>query len=134
MERGRLVSTAAPISPIEWHMLDFAPPPSVNALFYSNHRKTKEYRDWQEYFGWRLAQAKAPSFTGAYVVELVLTRIVRGDVDNRLKALLDTLVKFNVTPDDRHCVSATAKRGRYSEVNMLTIKAHPQKELSLIHI
>ena len=117
-----------PCSPIEWHMLDFAPPPSVNAMFYSNHRKTRKYRDWQEYFGWRLVGAKAPTFTGPYAVELVLTTKVRGDVDNRLKALLDTLVKFNVTPDDKHCASATAKRGRYSEVNILTIKTAPARQ------
>lgn len=120
-------------SPAVWYMLDFEPPPSVNAMFYSNHRKAKRYRDWQEYFGWRLARAKVPTFSGPYQIDLVLTKQVRGDVDNRLKALLDTLVKFGVTPDDKHCVSARAKRAHHSEVNILAITISSATQQERLH-
>ena len=36
---------------------------------------------------------------------------MRGDVDNRLKAIADLLVAMQITPDDAYAVRMTSQRG-----------------------
>jgi Holliday junction resolvase RusA-like endonuclease len=86
-------------------------PPSVNAL-YGNRKngrgpgryKTYAYRDWiRRADAYLIGQKWAlVRFTGPAEVRVRLPSNTRGDVDNRLKAILDYLVRCNLTDDDRH--------------------------------
>lgn len=85
-------------------------PPSTNNLFPSRgtlgggRRKSGEYRQWLTAAGWavklQVPGLVAPLFRGpvAVVVDCGLDR--RGDLDNRLKAPLDLLVRMGVLADD----------------------------------
>lgn len=97
--------------PTEWTAASVPLPPSVNRLYYkSSKAMTTEYRNWRKAFSWLLFQQKAPKFEGPFKVEVVLPAKMRGDADNRLKGILDGLVENRVTPDDKHCVEATARK------------------------
>ena len=83
-------------------------PPSANNLFANvpgqGRVKTREYRTWQTAAGWRLfAQVSADMrVTGPYVVDIILPEKMLGDIDNRIKPILDLLVGMERTPDDKH--------------------------------
>lgn len=89
-------------------------PPSVNSLF-GNRAKgragkgrfvTKKYRAWRVEAGKELMtqRRKLTPVSGAYRIYITLPKI-RGDADNRSKAVLDLLVSHGLTDDDRHCRS-----------------------------
>ena len=85
-------------------------PPSVNAL-YGNRRggkgkgrfKTAAYKAWlTQSDNWILIQwRKIKRLDSPYSVTVRVPK-TRGDIDNRLKALVDYLVSRKIVPDDRH--------------------------------
>ncbi len=96
--------------PLEIVLHDVPIPPSVNRMHIAGtHSLTSAWRKWREDFG-KLLLGK-PKLTGPWSIEIVLPRKTRGDCDNRLKIVLDSLVKFKWVDDDRHCQSATSRRG-----------------------
>lgn len=91
-------------------------PPSVNAM-YRNVRgrgrvKTTEYKHWIEYAGYcyNTQKKKGEPVRGPYTVVIHLPKKIRGDIDNRQKAVLDLLVMVGATDDDKHCQTVTATR------------------------
>jgi Holliday junction resolvase RusA-like endonuclease len=88
-------------------------PPSVNALFYNRKSggrgKTLVYRNWQ-----RDALTELSLHPHWHVPGRVAVRIqvgaARGDIDNRVKATLDLLVRAGRIMDDRLVFSVKAKR------------------------
>jgi Holliday junction resolvase RusA-like endonuclease len=92
-------------------------PPSVNGLFATIRRgdadrrvRTREYRDWATRTEWALALAKLQPVHGRFSVDVALPAKMRGDVDNRLKPILDALVDARLTPDDALAWAVTARR------------------------
>lgn len=95
-------------------------PPSANRIWRTGRRPngkpityaSPEYRTWLRNAGWeaKMQAVGKPKITGSYRLEIVVGS--RGDVDNRIKAVSDLLVDMKITPDDRHCVSVTARKER----------------------
>jgi Holliday junction resolvase RusA-like endonuclease len=81
-------------------------PPSANALFQNVKGKgrcrTKLYDDWIGHAGWKLREQEPPHVLGHVVIIFGIERTSSfADIDNRLKAALDLLVKHQVIQDDR---------------------------------
>lgn len=100
-------------------------PPSVNKL-YANRRgpgkargryKTQPYKDWIRTASWELVFQKAHtrSIKGRYKLSIVLPRI-RGDADNRIKALSDFCVAMCLVDDDQYCDEIHVKVDRTREI------------------
>lgn len=114
-------------------LLTIPTPPSVNAMYANRKRggriKTPKYRAWIERAGWEIITQKPERIKGRYRVSITLPRI-RGDGDNRIKAILDLLVSLCITPDDRHCqrVECEVDRDRtgYAIVHIEAVGDAPQ--------
>lgn len=90
-------------------------PPSLNNA-YANHKggrhKTASYARWQadalEKILTSVPQAKR--IGGAVNVSILLPERMRGDIDNRIKPILDALVASKRIDDDRNVVSVSAAK------------------------
>lgn len=111
-------------------------PPSVNDLF-DGGRKTKRrfksdrYKAWEDEADGCLYQQKCSAtfqqmslpVIGAYVVEINLPEMMRGDIDNRSKAVIDFLASRGVTPDDKHLWKVSIERSRDVEPGWCHVRA-----------
>lgn len=85
---------------------DLPRPPSTNNLFptqRSSYRRYvgKEYRQWRGDAGRLfLAQGGAPRIKGPVNVKIIIQDEGTGDLDNRLKAVLDFCVHHQIIEDD----------------------------------
>ena len=82
---------------------------SMNGKLYS----TKKYLEWKKAAGWELLAQRigAPRkvLAGDLFVEMVFAR--RGDLDNRIKPLLDLLQDVGIYANDEQVVRLTATFG-----------------------
>jgi Holliday junction resolvase RusA-like endonuclease len=96
-------------------ILDLPIPPSVNNAWFNipngGRANTKDYNEWIEDAGFyvRKAQIKPPQ-AAYYCLKLLLPYAMRGDIDNRVKPVLDLLVRHRITPDDRKAWSVYVRR------------------------
>ena len=79
-------------------------PPSLNGLFPGRGRrfKSKEYENWLEVAGWEIARQRPAKYLGEVSVSLHVQDIRRGDLDNRMKGVLDLLVKHGIIEGDSY--------------------------------
>lgn len=96
--------------PVDLTLHNIALPPSVNSLYYGDHTLTAAHRSWRKTFGHELMAVKARPFIGRWTLEVIVPEKMRGDVDNRIKAVSDALVKFEIVPDDRFMDKAECRR------------------------
>ena len=92
--------------------LELPAPPSVNAMF-RNHARgrvaTKAYTDWQGHAGWVLRSQHPRKIGGRVVLAISIERLsANADIDNRIKAIADLLVKHDVIDDDRNVTAILA--------------------------
>ena len=99
-------------------IIDLPMPPSANNLWGRSKQGvvyTKpHYAKWQKLCqgyclaaGWHKTPIKGP-----YTAEITLdSNYHRGDLDNRVKAVLDILVKMGVTDDDSLCAKPSSRWG-----------------------
>lgn len=106
-------------------------PPSVNTIFANipgkGRIKTKAYRQWLNDAGWHLKSQKLPPqpIEGDTIFNIKFPSGFRaGDLDNRLKALLDLLVNMRVITDDSFIVDL---RVRWAEVEACTVEIRSAK-------
>jgi hypothetical protein len=101
-------------------VLNLPLPPSVNALFANvpgkGRVRTKAYRRWSiaalNYAWLSKPQGGFPRFDGAFDIQITVPLKMRGDVDGRLKPVLDFLQSpLRVIAEDKHCQKATIARG-----------------------
>ena len=101
---------------------DIPVPPSVNQLYIVSglgRTKTTKYRKWLEQVGWeyrsRLIQQSEKSVPSRISIAIdIFFRIDRKrDLDNCLKAVLDSLQKFDIIPDDRYIDIIYCKRAQF---------------------
>jgi Holliday junction resolvase RusA-like endonuclease len=93
-------------------------PPSANDLFDGGQKtkrrfKSQRYRDWEAEAGSSLWEQKPlGTVIGAYEVAIILPEMMRGDVDNRIKAVVDFLGPkgMGLTPDDKHMWKVSVER------------------------
>ena len=78
-------------------------PPSTNALFRGRRFKTAAYKYWRIEAGLAVIVQNVPKLPpGDVSVEIALPHGFRlGDIDNRIKAVLDSIVDMQIISDDR---------------------------------
>lgn len=92
------------------------PPPSVNRAFRNvpgkGRVKTRDYRVWRTNAVKAIwAQVRADHrIAGNVAVTVHLPEKMRGDIDNRIKGILDALVQSQRIDDDRHVTALTVRR------------------------
>lgn len=92
------------------------PPPSVNRAFRNvpgkGRVKTRDYRMWRKDAVLAIyAQVRADQrIAGNVSVTIGLPVTLRGDIDNRIKGLLDALVASNRIDDDRFVTTITIRK------------------------
>lgn len=108
-------------------ILKLPPPPSTNGLFATVGRrriKSRRYRRWLNAAGWELVAQRPGTIAGPWQVDIALPAGLRGDVDGRIKAVLDLLVKHGVTADDRHCQRVTIAKAVTTGPVIVTLTPH----------
>jgi Holliday junction resolvase RusA-like endonuclease len=105
-------------------------PPSVNALYATIGRrrvKTKAARNWHRTASWQIKiAAKGQRIAGAWAITVVLPRGMKGDCDNRLKAVLDAAVASGCVIDDRHCVAVAVERTGETTEAIVTLRGQSE--------
>lgn len=93
-------------------------PPSANMIW----RTTKagrtylnpKYREWRKAALTSLWTQKPaggfPTFEGAFEAQVVVALKMQGDIDNRLKPVLDFLATANIIANDKHAQKAIVAR------------------------
>ena len=102
-----VASSASPVT------LTLPTPPSVNNCFRNlpgkGRVKSADYIDWIGHAGWTLREQKPGRVGGYVVVSIAVEReSATADLDNRIKAILDLIVKHDVIDDDRFVVGLCA--------------------------
>lgn len=102
-------------------------PPSANNLFVNSKRgryKSQRYRDWEAEAESCLWQQKPFDVViGAYEVEITLPEMIRGDIDNRIKGLVDFMADKGITPDDKHMWKVSIERNPNVEPGWCHVRA-----------
>lgn len=101
-------------------------PPSTNNLFVNSKRgrfKSQRYKDWEDEADGCLYQQKHGVVVGKYIVEISLPEMMRGDIDNRIKGLVDFLVGKGITPDDKHMRKVSIERDPAVEPGWCHVRA-----------
>jgi Holliday junction resolvase RusA-like endonuclease len=98
-------------------VLDLPPPPSTNRLWRSARRRvfrSKVYLDWIRAADAEiLARRQMPKkrIGGLFAAHVTLSQKVRGDIDNRIKGLLDFLQSREIIRNDSDCKRLVVERG-----------------------
>lgn len=82
-------------------------PPSTNTIWRNRKGSGKphlssEYQAWRQEAGWTVQASQVERISGEYDIHIFVPKDMPGDIDNRVKAILD-LCKEHVTDDDKHC-------------------------------
>jgi Holliday junction resolvase RusA-like endonuclease len=105
-------------------------PPSLNNIFVNipgrGRVKTHDYKTWLRSAS-NLIMAQKPVRVEGEVEISVAIGPRRGDLDNRIKPILDCLVTNGVIDDDKHVVAITA-RWALEDGAMVTITKSTQPE------
>jgi Holliday junction resolvase RusA-like endonuclease len=102
----------------------------MNALWRSvNGRviKSKQYREWIEEAGYELLAQRPKAIDGPYNLGIFVNPGMRGDIDNRIKGVLDLLVTHGVTADDSKANSILIERIGPVEKGTMLVCAEPAK-------
>jgi Holliday junction resolvase RusA-like endonuclease len=105
--------------------------PSLNGMFKpigrARHIQSEQYREWITEAGWELQAQRPPKIDGAYDAAIFVNPKMRGDIDNRIKATLDLLVKHGVTADDSKANSIGIERIGCIKPGTMLVCAEPAK-------
>lgn len=82
-------------------------PPSANTIWRNRKGSGKphlssEYQAWKQEAGWMIQAARLERVPGRFTMRVFVPIEMVGDIDNRLKPILD-LAKTFVTDDDKFC-------------------------------
>lgn len=97
-------------------------PPSVNAAYANipgvGRIASRRLKAWKKEAGWQILIQKPKRVYGPYGLTITVPQKMRGDIDGRLKGVIDLLVTYKVTIDDRFCQSVAIKRGNVTEMEI----------------
>jgi Holliday junction resolvase RusA-like endonuclease len=89
-------------------------PPSVNRLYVRTRAGvvcSSRYLRWKRDAGWVIRAARVrPLVCESYDAIIYVPQRMKGDIDNRIKAILDLFVSLELVPDDRRVARVTASR------------------------
>lgn len=109
-------------------------PPSVNSMFVNSRNakgrgryKSGEYKAWLKESDLLLSVEPAGGCRGPYRVEIMLPWEMRGDLDNRIKPVLDFLVSRGITDDDKHLVDVRARRSHTVRDCLVEVEAYEER-------
>jgi Holliday junction resolvase RusA-like endonuclease len=108
--------------------LDLPTPPSVNRLWRSGRGRvfrSKTYLSWiQAADAELMARRQMPKkrIEGPFEAHITLSRKVRGDLDNRVKGLLDFLQSREIIRNDSDCKRLVVERGEAAAGCRLTLR------------
>lgn len=116
-------------------------PPSVNSLYRNvkgrGRVRTAKYNAWKTAAGWTIKHIRGGWDSAQIEIGKILKRErpyeafiylpekTRGDVDGRIKALLDLFVEHGVTPDDRFCRGVACYRADTQRAGFTTVLLFP---------
>lgn len=123
----RLVGTVAGDHNGDWIELTLPVPPSLNNAFVNSadggRHKSARYIAWRNAAHLALiAQGKPPRIAGPIAVALEFPAAMRGDLDNRIKPVLDFLVVHGLIGDDRNVDWLQAKRENRDNVRVVVTR------------
>lgn len=102
-------------------------PPSINNAFVqftqgrvTRRVKSKDYAKWQKDAVSHLIETAAPVTASRYSVNIDLGINYQSDIDNRVKPILDALVKAGMISDDRYIDTITVRRDQSIEGCVVT--------------
>src|SRR5262245_44783021 len=102
-------------------------PPSANRMYANIGKrriKTKAARRWARDAAWAIKiAAGGRKITGPWSIGGQLPRAMKGDCDNRLKAILDAAAASGIVIDDRHCAGITVERTGETSEAIVTLRA-----------
>lgn len=101
-------------------------PPSLNNIYATVGRrrvKVQSYSDWRDVCAWVIAGGNRHHIGGAVAIQIELPMKMRGDIDNRVKPILDALVASKRIDDDRNVVSIYVCKTRNAADVLVTVSA-----------
>lgn len=105
-------------------------PPSTNNLFSNGMRgryPTEKYKQWRMAAGRVLQEQTAGQIIlGPWSCSISVPPKMRGDIDNRAKAILDLLVSHGIVGDDAFCHRLLVERDG-TETNAAIVRLRPYR-------
>jgi len=97
--------------------IDLPLSPSTNNLFANRPGQrgrfpTARYKTWLQAAGWDVKAAGAIKVSGEIAVTISIPHDYTSDADNRIKAVLDLLVRHELIDDDRYVVDLRVVKDR----------------------
>lgn len=109
-----------------------AAPPSANKIWRTYAGKnvlSEEAKDFYRLVRFQLAGKRVPEDWNYYKVELVVEpRIKSGDVDNRIKPVLDALSKAGFWSDDKRVAFVSCQFGKINKRGRTIVRVSERKE------
>lgn len=82
-------------------VLSIPTPPSLNMVYRGRRYKTAAYKQWCQDADLQVKIQHPSTISGPVAIKICIER-QRGDLDNRVKACLDALVRAGVIDDDHY--------------------------------
>lgn len=100
-------------------MIRIPVPPSLNNMFTNvpgrGRVRVAAYKHWIAEAGYSILAQRPKKYTGDVTVSIVIGPRQRGDLDNRIKPVLDLLTKMKIIEDDRKVVQITAEWSDFAQ-------------------
>lgn len=102
-------------------------PPSINNAFANAAKgrvKTRDYKAWRDSVGWAIKSEVPASkrVAGPFAVWINLPCALAGDIDNRIKPIVDALVASGRVDDDQHMTEVHVCRAAPTHLAIVTVK------------
>ncbi len=116
--------------------LDLPLPDSANRIWRTTRTGrtylSPQYKDWRKAATTSLWVQKPaggfPYFAGAFNAQITVALKMRGDIDNRIKPLLDFLAGAGIIENDKHAHGASIARSADVAAGMCRVHVYEAKE------
>ena len=107
--------------------MNLPPPPSVNHAFANAKKgriKTDAYKSWRDAAAWSIiAQVGSKDrIAGSFALSINLPWNLKGDIDNRIKGIVDALVSSGRVDDDRFMDELHVCRASPTNLAVIVVK------------